>query len=193
MTDPVTTTGGTVIPMPKTSDPVVLVDETYFAPYSVPDPAQALIAWANKATTSIHIDIYGFTYAPLMDALIAAHQRGVTVNIVCDHSQASGPAEKVQLQRLVDAGIALLVTTSSRGGIDHSKYLIVDAELGPMAPESVVLFGSFNFSQSALAQDNTLAARGAAELVAVFLANWQRVYADGVGRHPEWQLKPTGA
>ena len=173
------------------SDPVVLVDETYFAPYSNPDPAQALIAWANKATTSIHIDIYGFTYAPLMDALIAAHQRGVKVNIVCDHSQASGSAEKIQLQRLVDAGIPVLVTTSSRGGIDHSKYLIVDAELGAMAPESVVLFGSFNFSVSALSQDNTLAARGAAELVSVFLANWQQVFDDGNGKHPDWQIAPS--
>ena len=162
--------------------PVIIRDETHFAPYD--DPASVIVSLAHSAVRSIHIDIYGFTYVPLMDELIAAHARGVTVNIVADHTQAEGTAEKPQLQRLVDAGIAVLIGTSSRGAIDHSKYLVID--------EAVVGFGSFNFSDSARAQDNTFSVRSDAGLVASFLANWQRVHDDAAGKHPEWQLAPSG-
>jgi phosphatidylserine/phosphatidylglycerophosphate/cardiolipin synthase-like enzyme len=145
--------------------------------------SDALVALANEATTSIHIDVYGFTYVPLMDVLIAKHQAGVTVNVVADHSQAEGTAELPQLQRLVSAGIEVLIGVSSRGGIDHSKYLVVD--------DRVVGFGSFNFSLSAESQDNTFSIRSDAGLVAAFLANWQKVHDDASGKHPEWQLKPV--
>lgn len=169
--------------------PVIIRDETHFAPYD--DPSQVLVDLADSATKSIHIDIYGFTYRPLMDALIAAHNHGITVNIVADHTQASGPSERVELQRLVDAGIDVLVGTSSRGAIDHSKYIIIDAELGLSDPASCVGYGSFNFSDSARAQDNTFSVRNDAGLVAAFLANWQQVHTDAYGKHPEWQLTPS--
>lgn len=154
--------------------------KTVFAPYDDPDPAQLLVDNVNGARSEILIDIYGFTYGPLMDALIAAHARGVAVHIVADHTQAEGLAEKPQLQRLVDAGIDLVIGTSSRGGIDHSKYLVAD--------RAIVCFGSFNFSESALAQDNTVTETNDGMMVAVFAANWQRVHDDAAGKHPEWQL-----
>lgn len=168
--------------------PVVVRDETHFAPYD--DPASVLVSLVDRAAVSIHIDIYGFTWAPLMDALIAAHQRGIHVNIVADHTQAEGAAEKPQLQRLVTAGIDVLIGTSSRGAIDHSKYIVIDGELGASDPASCVGWGSFNFSDSARAQDNTFTVRNDAGLVAAFLANWQRVHDDAAGKHPEWQLQP---
>ena len=169
--------------------PAIVRDTTFFAPYD--DVATQLVALAHSATSSIHVDIYGLTYAPLMDALIAAHQRGVTVRVVADHSQAEGTAERPQIQRLVDAGIDVLITVSSRGGIDHSKYIVIDADLGIAAPQSAVGFGSFNFSESATKQDNTFSIRNDAQLVAAFLANWQQVHDDGVGKHPEWQVQPS--
>ena len=156
---------------------------TTFAPYDVPDPARHILAMLDEAQAEVKIDIYGFTWPPLMDELIAVHERGVNVRIVADHTQAEGTAEKPQLQRLVDAGIELLIGTSSRGAIDHSKYLIVDGK--------TVGFGSFNFSQSALAQDNTFTETNDAAMVEQFAANWQRVHDDAAGKHPDWQLSPT--
>ena len=154
--------------------------KTVFAPYDDPDPATELVNAVAGARSEVLIDIYGFTYGPLMDALIAAHQRGVAVRIVADHSQAEGTAEKPQLQRLANAGIDLVIGTSSRGGIDHSKYIVTDG--------SQVIFGSFNFSQSALAQDNTVTITNDGAMVQVFRANWQQVHDDAAGKHPEWQV-----
>jgi phosphatidylserine/phosphatidylglycerophosphate/cardiolipin synthase-like enzyme len=158
--------------------PVQVTDATYFAPYD--DVGAVLLGLVNDARQAVHIDIYGLSWPPLMDALIAAHQRGVTVNVVADHSQAEDAAERAQLQRLVDAGISVLVGTSSRGAIDHSKYIVVD--------QNLVGFGSFNFSASAQAQDNTFSVRSDAALVGAFLANWQCVHDDAAGKHPEWQI-----
>ncbi len=169
----------------------VVRDETYFAPY---DPVKIrLIELAASATVSIHIDIYGLTMVELIDVLIARHNAGLLVSVVADHSQAEGTAEKPQLQRLVDAGIPLVITTSSRGAIDHSKYLIVDGDLGPLHDSSCVGFGSFNFSASASLQDNTFSIRNDPGLVAIFMANWQQDHDFGVDRHPDWQLSPTVA
>jgi phosphatidylserine/phosphatidylglycerophosphate/cardiolipin synthase-like enzyme len=159
---------------------VLIRDETHFAPYD--DVSSALVELANEATQSIHIDVYGFTFIPLMDALIAKHQAGITVNVVADHSQAEGTAELPQLQRLVNAGIDVLIGTSSRGAIDHSKYIVIDS--------LVVGYGSFNFSLSAESQDNTFSIRSDQGLVQAFLRNWQRVHDDAFGKHPEWQLSP---
>lgn len=153
---------------------------TTFAPYDVPDPATRLLDLVNNEQSEIRVDIYGLTYGPLIDALVAAHARKVDVRIVADHTQAEGTAEKPELQRLVDAGIDLLIGTSSRGAIDHSKYLVA-------VGQGTVAFGSFNFSAGALAQDNTLTETNDGAMVAVFLANWQRVHDDAEG-HPEWQL-----
>ena len=157
--------------------------KTTFAPYDNPDPAQHILTLVSAATQEILIDIYGFTWPPLMNALVAAYHRGVKVRIVADHTQAEGTAEKPQLQALVDAGLDVLIGTSSRGAINHSKYVIVDG--------TVVGWGSFNFSQSALAQDNTFTETNDANMVAVFRENWQRVHDDAFGRHPEWQLAPS--
>jgi phosphatidylserine/phosphatidylglycerophosphate/cardiolipin synthase-like enzyme len=156
---------------------------TTFAPYDAPDPASRLLDVVNNEPQRILIDIYGLTYGPLIDALIAAYKRGVRVSIVADHSQAEGTAEKPELQRLVDAGIPVLVGTSSRGAIDHSKYIVG-------VGQGVVAFGSFNFSLGALSQDNTLTETNDGAMVAVFIANWQRVHDDAFGKHPEWQLSP---
>ena len=161
-------------------------DVTYFAPYD--DVALALVNLAASATKSIHIDIYGLTLAQLIDVLIARHRAGINVRVVGDHTQAMGTAEKPQLQRLVDAGIDLIITTSSHGAIDHSKYLIVDGDLGALNEASCVGFGSFNFSLSASLQDNTFTIRNDAGLVAQFMANWQVVRDFGAAHHPEWQL-----
>jgi phosphatidylserine/phosphatidylglycerophosphate/cardiolipin synthase-like enzyme len=169
--------------------PVLVTDATYFAPYD--DVSDVLVSLAKSATTSIHLDIYGLTFGPLIDALIERDAAGVHVNIVADHSQAMGTTEKPQLQRLCDAGIDLLVGVSARGGIDHSKYIVVDGELGAADPASCVGFGSFNFSLSAESQDNTFSVRSDAGLVSAFLANWQRVHDDAAGRHPEWQPIPS--
>lgn len=94
---------------------------------------------------------FGFTLAPMIDELIAAHKSGVPLHIYLDHSQSSGVAEKPQVQRLVDAGVEVTIGTSPEGSkyICHTKGVVVEGA-PPWCWE-----GSVNFSESGWHQVNT--------------------------------------
>jgi hypothetical protein len=116
------------------------------------DCLDALLRTAQTASMSLHAYIYAFTLEALADLFISKKLAGMTVGIVCDLSQSTGHAEHGLLQRLVDAGVPLTITTSPTGAIMHVKALLVDAAppehggLGPHHNDSVCLYGSWNFS-----------------------------------------------
>jgi hypothetical protein len=166
--------------------PVLIVDETHISPED--DVESRLLALVGAAASSVRLNIYGFSYVPLIDLLIQKHQAGVLVIVVCDHTQAEGTYEKPQLQRLVDAGIEVVITTSPTGAIDHEKVVLTDTEV----PAALTGFGSYNFTASAEKERNTFSVRSDAALIAQFLANWQASYEYGKAHHPEWQLTPSG-
>lgn len=118
---------------------------TLFAPW---DPVEeTFLAFVSSAQKSIDVNIYGFTLAPLIDILIAKHQAGVAVSLVLDHSQAEGRAEQAQIDRLLAAGVPLLIGTSpAHGAILHAKFCVVDG--------LHVQHGSWNYSASASSQLN---------------------------------------
>ena len=92
------------------------------------------IAQAQKA---ILVQAYSFTSLPIADALIAAHQRGVTVKILVDRSQLTG--KYTQVRHVMEQGIAVAVDKVP--GIAHNKVMIID--------DAYVLTGSFNWTQAA--------------------------------------------
>ena len=96
---------------------------TCFAPFD--DTTAAFLKFVKRAKKSVCISIYGFHLPPLTDALIAKHQAGVKVTIILDHTQAEGKAESGEVQKLVDAGVPLLIGTSPiHRQILHSKFTI---------------------------------------------------------------------
>ncbi len=74
----------------------------------------------------MYITAYGFTLQPMIDQFLANHEAGDPLHIYLDHSQASGTAEKPQVQRLVDAGIEVTIGTSPEGSrfICHTKGIV---------------------------------------------------------------------
>lgn len=140
---------------------------TLFAPFD--QTTQEYLAFVASAKRSLYILIYGMHLPALTDLLIAKHQQGVKVNLILDHSQAAGRAESQEVQRLVDAGIPLLVGTSPvHSQILHTKATIVDE----MAVES----GSWNYSLSASAQSNTLTFVHDTDYARAYLDHWHRIH-----------------
>jgi len=120
---------------------------TLFSPFDA--TSEEYLAFVQSATRSIFLQIYGYHLPALGDTLVAKHQAGVNVNVILDHSQAEGKAEVQEVQKLVAAGVPLLIGTSPvHGQILHSKFTVID--------ESAVESGSWNYSLSASAQSNTL-------------------------------------
>lgn len=168
--------------------PVVRSRTLWFSPGD--DARDQLVAFIRQARRSVHLNVYGLADPEVTDALLDRHAAGAVVSVVCDHTQASGPADRAQLQRLVDAGVELVITTSPTGAIDHEKVALIDVVDGVMADTSAVWYGSYNFSQSAQKQRNYGEADNDPSVVARFWSDWQASHDFGVAHHPEWQLAP---
>ncbi len=98
-----------------------------------------LIAEINKAQSNIDIAIYSFTADATRDALIAARNRGVTIRIIADNSQAEGSGSEITT--LEGLGFDLKRMTGIAGGIMHNKFMLLDSR--------VLFTGSYNWSASA--------------------------------------------
>lgn len=117
------------------------------------DAQAAFQAFLASAEHTIRFMIYGATYQPFFDALIAAKRRGVTVQGIFDHIQAEGCAEKAQIDRLVDAGFIdgqhfLIGTSPDAHQICHIKATWID--------HRHVEDGSLNYSPSGFKQVQTV-------------------------------------
>ncbi len=99
----------------------------------------ALLAFVNDATTSIDVALYGLNRQSVVDALVAAHDRGVTVRVVGDDEAATGDYSS-SYQALTAAGITVITDTS--GYIQHNKFLVIDGQ--------IVWTGSTNFTDTGL-------------------------------------------
>lgn len=120
---------------------------TLFAPFD--DTTGEFLKFVGEAQQSLDINIYGFHLPALTATLIAKHQAGVRVSLILDHSQEAGRAEQSEVQKLLDAGVPLLIGTSPvHGQILHSKFTVVDGK--------AVEHGSWNYSLSASQQSNDM-------------------------------------
>lgn len=147
------------------------------------DITSAYLAFIGKAQKSLHICIYGFHLPALRDALIAAAERGLTVSVILDHTQAAGHAEKPDVDALVAAKVPIAIGTSAKAHeIIHDKFTVVDGHL--------VEFGSWNYSLSATEEDNTACFADNTALAKWFLSMHNDILR--YIRRAERQMQPAG-
>lgn len=121
--------------------------ELYFTDPTSPISPQAtggvdgpLVAAIDAARLSIDVAAYSLSLNSVRNALIRAHQRGVTVRMVME----SGNMDRSDPQRLIEAGIPIL--GDHRNGLMHNKFMVID--------RSEVWIGSMNFTDSGAYEDN---------------------------------------
>ncbi len=121
----------------------------------------AVVDAIAQAASTILVQAYTFTSAPIAAALLAAFRRKVAVNIILDASNLSGKYSALTFFQ--NSGIPTLVDAAH--AIAHNKIMILDG--------SVVLTGSFNFTTNAEYHnaENLLAIQDAG-LAALYAANW---------------------
>lgn len=92
----------------------------------------------NEARRSIRVQAYSFSSRPILRALLAAHQRGVQVQIIVDKSDLKA-RDSLGVRTMLASGIPVWVDMTPR--IAHNKIMIIDGR--------TVITGSYNFSWSA--------------------------------------------
>jgi phospholipase D len=133
----------------------------------------------DAATSSIRLQAYNFTAAPILQALANAKKRGVDVQIILDKSNdplvKNAPPESGQARHaqgrytgatfMVNAGIPVYIDRKPR--IAHNKIIIIDQHL--------IIGGSYNYTQSAEKSNAENVTFIDSETIAhLFLANWQK-------------------
>jgi phosphatidylserine/phosphatidylglycerophosphate/cardiolipin synthase-like enzyme len=109
--------------------------EVYFSPHG--GCTDAIIKELNKAQSTILVQAYSFTSAPIAKALLNAHKRGVKVEVILDKSQRTQKYSSATFLR----NVGIPVKIDSQHAIAHNKVMIIDGE--------TVITGSFNFTKAA--------------------------------------------
>lgn len=134
--------------------------EVYFSPRN--GATAAIVREIDRARSEIRVQAYSFTSAPIAQALLKAHTRGIRVEVILDKSQRTGKYSSSTF--LMNARIPTYI--DAEHAIAHNKIILID--------RSVVITGSFNFTKAAEEKnaENLLIIRSA-DLVKPYLDNWQ--------------------
>lgn len=132
----------------------------YFSPKG--GATEAIFKELENAKTSILVEAYSFTAAPIAKALVAAHERGVKVEIILNKSNLT--AQYTSGPFVAKAGIPTKI--DSAHDIAHNEIIIIEGE--------TVITGSFNFTKAAEDKnaENLLEIRDKA-LAEKYIKNWQ--------------------
>lgn len=137
--------------------------------------AEALVVKTiANARTTIRLAAFAFSSPRIVDALLAAKQRGVDVRVVVDQKHNVEADEKgigrKALETLHKAKV--VVRTNGDYRMHHDKFIIVDARH--------VQTGSYNYAVSANRNsENVLVVRDDPALAAKYLAHWESRFKAG--------------
>src|ERR1700722_15560644 len=135
------------------------------------DSAKPILDAIHHVSKSLRIKMFVFTDSSLMDAVIAAHQRGVVVRIMLNPKRRSGVSEHDETRaKLVAPGIDVLDSTPAFD-VTHEKSMVVD--------DNTAFVKSLNWDSENLTETRDYAIitsepREVAEVINCFEADWSR-------------------
>lgn len=94
------------------------------------NPETGLAAILGKAEESFYGAFYEISSPAIIDALVKARKRGVTVKLVTEHDTMRSKKGKGTryLKRLEEAGIEMVSDPSRRRGLMHDKFAVIDGK-----------------------------------------------------------------
>lgn len=130
-------------------------------------PETALAGLLSNCRSSFYGAFYDISAQKIIDALIAAHRRGIDVKLVTDDENFSGPG----ITRLLDAGIAIV--TDDSPSLMHNKFAVIDRE--------IVFTGSYNTTDNCGHRNNNNAVMfRSAELAEIYLVEFEEMFNDRI-------------
>lgn len=91
------------------------------------DSAQPIVEAINKAKESLQIKMFVFSDPTLLEAVIAAHKRGVKVRIMLNPARRSGAEENTEARRQLTAAGVEVADSNPAFDITHEKSMVVDS------------------------------------------------------------------
>lgn len=136
------------------------------------NPDKLFVELISQAKTSLDIAIFSIDEPSAVDAVIAAHQRGVKVRVLTDtDNMSSRGVLQPSIEAMIKAGIP--VKGDQRTALMHHKFLIMDAEH--------VLTGSLNLTPYSLYRDNNNSLKiSSPQLAQNYQVEFDRMFEQGL-------------
>jgi cardiolipin synthase A/B len=148
------------------------------------DSSQPIIDAVNKALKSIRIKMFVFSDPALLQAVIAAHRRGVDLRVMLNPERRDGQKENSACRStLIDAGLQVL-DSSPTFDVTHEKSMVID--------DSIAFVQSLNWETENLtgARDYAIVTthkHEVDEIIECFDADWSRLdFKTGEHSHLIW-------
>jgi cardiolipin synthase len=148
------------------------------------DSAQPILQAINEAASSLRIKMFVFSDPSLLQAVIAAHQRGVKVRIMLNPARRNGSAENGDSRTLLTEAGVEVIDSSPEFDLTHEKSMVVD--------DKTAFVQSLNWESENLnsARDYAVVTSHAHEVQEVmecFDADWNRTpFNSGQHSHLIW-------
>jgi cardiolipin synthase len=145
------------------------------------DSVQPILDAIDGATKSLRIKMFIFTDPSLLDAVIAAHRRGVNVRIMLNPKRRSGVSENDESRAKLEAAGIEVRDSNPAFDLTHEKSMVID--------DKTAFVKSLNWQTKNLTgtRDYAIITRHAHEVEEIingFEADWSR--QDFVSRHLIW-------
>jgi len=109
--------------------------QVYFSPDG--GCTEAIVRELGIAKSTVLVQAYSFTSAPIAKALVEAEKRGVKIQVILDKSERR--EKYTEADFLLHAGVPTWI--DAKHAIAHNKIMVIDSHM--------VLTGSFNFTKAA--------------------------------------------
>jgi phosphatidylserine/phosphatidylglycerophosphate/cardiolipin synthase-like enzyme len=146
------------------------------------DTARPILDALAAARRSLNIRMFLFTDPTLIEAVLAAHRRGVKVRVMLNPARRSGEEENKESRKVLAAAGIDVRDSNPDFDLTHQKSMVIDDETG--------FVESLNWETRDLTETRDYAVvttkkREVAEMIACFEADWTRQKFDP---HPESRL-----
>jgi phosphatidylserine/phosphatidylglycerophosphate/cardiolipin synthase-like enzyme len=139
--------------------------EVLYAPDDA--PLDRVVMLYHQAKRYIYVSVYGLTYPPAVEALIAAKKRGVDVRLLTDQERTQEEKQLIALRTLRLAGIPIRV--NQHDGLMHLKQVVIDDEVNTSGSMNHTTSGNrYNDERMDIITDRTMSVRAREH----FLSMW---------------------
>jgi phosphatidylserine/phosphatidylglycerophosphate/cardiolipin synthase-like enzyme len=135
------------------------------------DTAKPLLDALGAAKRALNIRMFLFTDPTLLDAVVAAHRRGVKVRVMLNPARRSGEEENKESRKALAAAGIEVRDSNPEFDLTHQKSMVIDEETGFVESLNWETRDLTETRDYAVVTTNT---REVAEMVACFESDWER-------------------
>ncbi len=148
------------------------------------DSAQPVLDAIHASTRSVRIKMFAFSHRPLLDAVVAAHRRGVDVKVMLNPERRDGETDNDAAREMLQRFGIEVRESNPAFDLTHEKSMVVDDE---HAFVESLNWTEENFTLTRDYAVVTPSAYEVAEIIDCFEADWARQDFDpGTGAHLIW-------